>query len=339
MAFKIDPEFKALNRKLTTLEYTNLAMVIESEGGPRADSIIVALIGGKDKILLDGHNTYDICQSNGYKLPAEKLIPFDDRESALDYMHRLQRSRRNLSVEEMQARRAERIPRVVEARVDGQSLRTIADQEGVPVSTIRRDLEVATVSGSTVTPPDGKIIGKDDREQPAKKPGKAAPIMCGRCQRNVRTGQKAVAGCDQCKQLRPDKKPKSESKPKSEKAAPVDAFGVEIPKRCRDAYADPWLQETIDYLGVLVTEFWQRKLADGLKKRAKHYPFLDAKEFEAGYGQAGHFIDQILDHLKDCRPAGVCPSCAGEGCGDCKMAGLVPRGLHGELKKKAKAAK
>ncbi len=113
-------------------------------------------------------------------------------------------------------------------------------------------------------------------------------------------------------------------------------FGKPIPNRCRDAYGDPWIQESIDFLGVALAQFWEKRLADCMRKRQKRYPFIMAQDFIDGYGFAGNYIEQILDHLKDNRPAGVCPTCAGEGCADCRLCGLVPREEYAKLKKAAK---
>ncbi len=74
-----------------------------------------------------------------------------------------------------------------------------------------------------------------------------------------------------------------------------------------------------------------------MNKRAKHYPFFEAKDFVDGYGFATNYIDDLIAHLRDKRPAGVCPCCEGAGCGECRNSGLVPRDLYKTLKAKAKA--
>ena len=47
-----------------------------------------------------------------------------------------------------------------------------------------------------------------------------------------------------------------------------------------------------------------------------------------------NYLDQILNFLKENRPAGVCPACAGKGCDKCNLKGLVPRELYLKLKDK-----
>lgn len=176
--------------------------------------------------------------------------------------------------------------------------------------------------------------GADGKSRPA-----AAPKpKCPRCARCERVGDPVPKNCEMCKELRP-KRPKGSSKRKGAKAGdhvPVDAFGVELPKKLRSAFCDPWIQSAIDYIGVAEVGLRKERLADGMSKRAKHYPFINAKDFIDGVGFAMNYLDQILDHLKENRPAGICPSCSGEGCSDCKMCGLVPRGIHAKLKGKKK---
>jgi hypothetical protein len=166
----------------------------------------------------------------------------------------------------------------------------------------------------------------DGKTYPAKKPR----ILCDRCDR---VGGGGVKDCPACRDL--NRKPKSAPKvklPENPDAAPLDAFGTPIPKRCRDAYADPWIQEAVDFLGVASVAFWQSRLADGMRKRQQHYPEINGQEFRDGYGQVGNDMDKLLEHLKEFRPVGVCPACKGEGCGHCKMCGLVSRKVYEKLK-------
>lgn len=251
----------------------------------------------------------------------------------------------------MEERAVKRRERVATARAEGKSTRAIAEEEGVSQKTIRNDIQV--ISGEYPThlndnsqkhsekPSDihgednAKVTGTDGKTYAASKP--AAP-KCSRCERNARTGQDAVKNCEMCRELRGTKPKPPKAEKSDDKPGEKDAFGNELPKRCRDAYFDPWLQKAIDFLGVTSANFWGERIADGIAKRKKHYPFFDAKEIVDAYGQVGNDLEKLLDHFKDNRPAGVCPSCAGKGCADCRLSGLVPRELYATLKKKAKAS-
>lgn len=125
--------------------------------------------------------------------------------------------------------------------------------------------------------------------------------------------------------------------PPPAKASPLhDDYGSELPKRCRDLYGDPWISETIDFLSDLSVQFWDRKLADGAKKRAKRYPTINTPDFIEGVRQIGNTIDQLVEHLKENRLAGLHHECEGKGCADCQMTGLLTARQYKEAKKTAK---
>lgn len=120
---------------------------------------------------------------------------------------------------------------------------------------------------------------------------------------------------------------------KSEAVEPVDAFGTTLPKKCRDAFLDPWIQDAIDLIAQTEETFRKGRLIDGMEKRKKHYPFFTPKDFIDGCGFVMSYLDQLLSHLKDNRPAGICPACDGEGCAECRLKGIVPRDMYTRLKK------
>jgi hypothetical protein len=172
-----------------------------------------------------------------------------------------------------------------------------------------------------------KRTGKDGKKRAAAKP----KVLCPRCER---VGE--AKGCVMCAELRKRKK-KPKAKPKAESGdAPKDAFGVELPKNVRKAYLDPWIQDAFDYLCGLEEGLRHQRLADGMSKRKATYPFFNAKDFIDGVGMAMNTLDDLLQHIKEFRPAGVCPACNGECCAQCRMSGLVPRELHAKLKKASK---
>lgn len=113
-----------------------------------------------------------------------------------------------------------------------------------------------------------------------------------------------------------------------------DAFGTVVPKNRRDAYADPWITDAVDLIAVISEKFRTARLIDGMNKRHKHYPFFNSKDFIDGCGMVINTLDQLLEHLKERRPACVCPSCEGNGCTDCSHSGLVYRELYKKLKEK-----
>jgi hypothetical protein len=83
------------------------------------------------------------------------------------YVETVNDHRRHETQEQATKRIEKRRGRVANAREEGKSIRTIAEEEGVSPGTVQRDLETVTVSGDTVQPPDGMVTGKDGRKQPA----------------------------------------------------------------------------------------------------------------------------------------------------------------------------
>jgi hypothetical protein len=156
-----------------------------------------------------------------------------------------------------------------------------------------------------------------------------APILCRPCRIHG-----AKPGCNACKDARGEaaKEKKTERKPKD---TLKDGYGNEVPARCRDAWADPWIDETVQTLRGLVSTFRQFRLGSAMDKRKKHYPFFDATDFIHGAGMIDNTFDKLIEHLETLRPSGVCPACSGAGCGGCRMAGMVPKAIYEKLKEKA----
>jgi hypothetical protein len=112
-----------------------------------------------------------------------------------------------------------------------------------------------------------------------------------------------------------------------------DSFGNPIPKHCLDAWKDPGVREARANLEIIEDVLRKARLIDVVAKRATAYPFIDAKEFGHGIGQAMNDLEKCLDHLRDNLPEGVCPSCKGQRCNHCLNSGLVPRNVYEALKK------
>ena len=96
MPLVIDNEFKELIPKMSQVEYKQLEESILDEGV--RDKILV-LIKDKKKIILDGHNRYNICFDHNLKYKIEPKY-FETREEAIDYIIKNQLGRRNLTTEQ-----------------------------------------------------------------------------------------------------------------------------------------------------------------------------------------------------------------------------------------------
>lgn len=319
--------------------------------------------------ILDGRNRF-IAADRAEVKPV--YVAFTGTEAEADlFVQRANEHRRHLTTEWLAAKRLERIERVSKARSEGKSTRQIAEEEGVSETQTRRDLAESAPYGAVGSPSDGKTTGKDGKIRPAtrpvircarcsrlwpntdqatpncqqcafmrsqaKKPPEEPPEpdepppvkpddICDRCWKEGK-----VKGCPMCKELREPSPPKP-PKPEPD-VIPVDAFGTPLPKRCQKAYLDPWMQESIDFLAQIEEKLRLQRLVESALKRKSHYPFVNTQDVADGIGFAMQYLDQVLEHLKQFRPAGVCPRCSGEGCTNCLMCGMVPRETYEHLKK------
>jgi hypothetical protein len=203
----------------------------------------------------------------------------------------------------------------------GESDRVIAELCRVSADLVG-DVRRATVDSDSSS--DRPRKGKDGR---CRRP----PLLCKKCKRDG-----AKPRCTACKKARAAAKEKRKQEAAAKKAKPTevkDDFGNAIPKGCLDAWLDAWIQEAFDALCVFSEQFRNHRLADGMQKRAKRFPFFNEKDFIDGVGFVIDYLDQLIQHLKTQRPAGVCPACGGQKCPECRHAGLVPRELYKSLKK------
>jgi hypothetical protein len=189
-------------RRMTPAEHARVVEDMKANGYDERFPVI--LYEGK---IADGVNRH-ICADEAGVRPT-----FDIFEGTIDqlkrYIKRANKNRRHLSPEEIAEMVDERIEKVVEAREEGKSLRTIAEEVKVSESQVRSDLERAQLRrGCAVEPKDGKVMGQDDKERAATKP----PILCSRCKR---TG--AVKDCQACAEAR---KAKPKATPSRRKPPP-----------------------------------------------------------------------------------------------------------------------
>lgn len=132
-----------------------------------------------DGEVLDGWQRLRGCIETNVEPTFEKLADGVDPE---EYVEAVNDERRHETSDERQ----ERIERIAERRKAGESLRTIAEAEGISEAQTRRDLEAA-ISGAPgggapeietkEEPP--KVTGRDGKKYDAKKPANAPPTPDG----------------------------------------------------------------------------------------------------------------------------------------------------------------
>jgi hypothetical protein len=155
--------------------------------------------------------------------------------------------------------------------------------------------------------------------------------LCERCQR---VGWRS--SCQTCKELNRKGRAGTRHRPtRSEvpsEEEPKDCFGTPVPENCRDVLFDPWLQKFYDNLARWSEEIRMSFYMDGMEKRRKRLPMLRADDLQGGLHILIDTLDKMIDHLKDERPAAVCPACQGNSCTHCLSTGLVSRKTHGQIK-------
>jgi hypothetical protein len=123
-------------------------------------------------LILDGRNRHLACERLGIDSIAEGYVGLTDEDSLRKYIASLNEHRRHLTPEWLSERRRRRIERVTEGRRQGKSLPTLAEEEGVSLGQIQRDLQTATLSGDKVGPSEGKVTGRDGRVMNTENIGK-----------------------------------------------------------------------------------------------------------------------------------------------------------------------
>ncbi len=208
--FKQPAQWKRLQRHALSAEYKDIT-------GDRWEELVVGLktygfLPGHEIVLcegkvLDGWQRLRACiEANvkpTFKGPSRGISPEN-------YVHLVNDPRRHETPEDRAERVAKRQERVAAARVEGQSLRAIAEAEGISHTQVADDIKASGVNpvytssnegdenSDSATPAEAseppKVTGRDGKTYPAKKPR----VLCDRCQR-VAPGI-GVPNCTACKE-------------------------------------------------------------------------------------------------------------------------------------------
>jgi hypothetical protein len=278
-------------------EYEAFKAAIRQAGMIRQE---VVLYEGK---ILDGRNRYRAGCELGIEVPTREFDPATEGDPAL-YVQNANDDRRHETQEVIRQRRAGRVQRVLDARRDGDSIRTIADKEGVSVGQVQRDLVKASTDGCEVYPPDTPessqtVKGRDGKSYKAKSKPKlklAAP---------------------------PEREPGIEPE---EEDGPTDAIGLPIPEDLLEVFAARTLFTEARKLhrdltaklneiahieavaaGRLRKDLSRRETNDGMVRW--RFPGLESVK---------HLIDQWEPHVARCpwcldEPQQSCKACHGAG--------------------------
>jgi hypothetical protein len=196
MDFVIDHEIETLLPKLTPEEAEQLRLNITSSG--RIDPLTVLVIGGKERVLGDGHHRLIIAEGEGIDY-ATIEVEVPDRAAAIQWVIDNQLGRRNLTDERrayyrgkeyLLTKKADGNPQLGQnvqvGRTPKNTADSLAEKHGVDGRTIRRDAKFAEAVDRI-----SEQQGNEAREQilsgqsgqTKKEIIAGSPILCDRCQR------------------------------------------------------------------------------------------------------------------------------------------------------------
>ncbi|HEX4608004.1 MAG TPA: ParB N-terminal domain-containing protein [Urbifossiella sp.] len=163
--------FEQLLRPLSEAEAAALRAEIREYGILAPVTVYLSELHGR--AIVDGANRAAVAADLGLAdVPVTSLGRITDDE-ARDRSLAMNTARRHLTPEEQAELAAVRRARVVGRRGRGESLRTIAGEEGVSEKQVRRDL-AAAAGAAGAAPEPGTVVGADGKVYPATRPP-AAP--------------------------------------------------------------------------------------------------------------------------------------------------------------------
>lgn len=317
-----------LLRPLNAAERDSLRTSIRERG------VCVPVVIDESGGIIDGGNRATLAAELGLdSIPTQLVVGLDDSQK-VQLAYQLNETRRQLSQgdrEEARKNRDRRLARIAAARAEGQSLRAIAEAEGVSEKQVRADIkelqdpatgEPATADPSAVAGSPEKVIGKDGKERPASNSAEAVAERRGAIAEKLAEGktQKQVAeevGVSErtvraVKQEMgtPDDDQAEADEPKKP-TGPVDGWGVPIQPHAEEAFAClPQFDELLSLLRKAKKLYSALALQEGGK-------YLQAPEVaKCVVGNQGETsrrfvnkgIDAAIKAVEDARPRyTVCP--------------------------------
>lgn len=259
-------------RRHTKSELAMMAESIEANGIKHPVLVYEDEQHGKNCVLDGEGRLTSAAGIKNAKVPFKKLGKMETAD-AYEEAKIYNDHRRQDDAESIAKRKEERIERVAKARGEGQSIRQIAEAEGVSAAQAHADVQEATVQGLTVEPE--TVKGKDGKERKA-----STKVRCARCERlNLNNKD-----CEKCKEARAakkaDKKPPPEDKPEE-----LDTI-KEIESICR----------CIDQLNVRLEAIKMSPLSYSL-----HFPTIVGK------------LKEARETMWQGRAICDCPYCKGKG--------------------------
>lgn len=158
--FPVHP-FADKYRMLSEAKLQELADRIQASG--QREPIVFSAGPASPGSLIDGRNRWQACQLAGVT-PITREMSFATEDEIVEFIADANDHRRQMTEDELTQMREERRARIVSARENNESIRTIAEREGISKSQVAREL-----SGVPRGTPE-KIKGKDGKEYKTQRP-------------------------------------------------------------------------------------------------------------------------------------------------------------------------
>ena len=329
--------FPDLLRPLNAAELDSLRTSIRERG------VCVPVVIDESGGIIDGGNRATLAAELGLdSIPTQLVVGLDDSQK-VQLAYQLNETRRQLSQadrEEARKNRDRRLARIAAARAEGQSLRAIAETEGVSEKQVRADIkelqdpetphsddESAGADHSAPALSPEKVTGKDGKGYPAdnspqavegRRQAIAEKLAEGKTEEQVAeevgVSRRAVQMAKKKLKDTPDEEPgddQAEADATKKPAGPVDAWGIPIQPHAVEAFASlPQFDELLALLRKAKKLYSALALQEGGK-------YLQASEVsKCVVGSQGETsrrfvskgIDAAIKAVEDAQPRyTVCP--------------------------------
>lgn len=324
MELTIDPYFDSLCPDLTEAELKLLGESIDADGCREP----IVTWANHDDTILDGHNRYRICKSDGHKFTT-KALRFETKEDAARWILRNQMGRRNLT-DGQRAMMAAKLSNL--KRGDNQHSKEDTQICGTSQAEIAEEFAVSPRTISSAK----RVLDKGSKElQKAVEQGDVAPSVAAEVAELPKAEQRKIvkAGPAAVKEAAKEHKAEKKAEPKKGK-----------PKGGTDFTPSDWetpAEEVKDALGNavpgdllpvfrLADEFTeQMKCLSAVKAWVNRIVDLPGGKFLSGVASACKTdIDNARAAIKHCKPHTVCPRCKSKlpkvaNCEACRHTGFV----------------
>jgi len=305
------PLFGDLIRPLSASEKKALKESIKKHG-ILADVVVDGTFG-----VIDGLHRLEIASELGIPLkdvPLKTVPRLSDGEKESLCLS-LNFDRRQSTIEEQEAARNKRVERIAKARKEGTSLRSIAEEEGISVVQVQRDIEKANGVGSGV--PYGTPEHKEERKSDAAVRGRD--------------------GKQYARKAAPETRFEDDERPTDQLGIPIKGEMRKVFAAC-EQYSE--IRNMIRTLSGMINKLAQSP--GGEKYRGE----LRRREENGKESFREPLLDEVLGRLDHTEPrSSVCPWCheskSGEprkSCTTCKGRGWVTKGEWDNAGKKMQDA-